>query len=196
MPRSPYTSLFDEPAQPQSPWETWSLTTKAWLSERATDAQVRILAARTRLIDAEASVLEAEINARTRLVVAERRFQTEQQGGEAVQTAVSQLLPLTRAVLERQDAIERLLMEHDRRLNLPPPTPPALPPPPVSLDVVLTDQEIKHLAGKAVKRFSGLPPAEQEAAWSAWRAEIRQRFPGLAAEEICRAARELNEFFS
>jgi hypothetical protein len=182
------------PELPRGLFGVLSLNTQAWLAERGTDAHVRILTARSRLINAQVQVAETEWAAHTRIVQAANHYEAERLGGNAVQSAVHQLLSLTQRIGERQDAIEHLLVEHDRRLTLLPTTP-ALPPAPLTLDVVLTDQEIKRLAGKAVKRFSSLPPAEQDAAWASWRTEIRQRFPGLAAEEICRVAVELSEFF-
>lgn len=182
----------NSPDLPRGLFGVLSLNRQAWLAEKGTDAQVRILAAKTRLINAQAAVVEAEWAASTRIVQAAHEYERARLGGNPVERAVEQVLTLTRQIGERQAAIERLLADQSRIL---PPEPPRLPPAPVTLDVVLTDQEIKRLAGKAVKRFSGLPPTEQEAAWSAWRTELKQRFPGLAAEEIYRTARDLNEFF-
>lgn len=176
---------------PHGPFGLLSLKAQAWMTERMTDAQVRIYQAHSRLLDAEASVIETEYSARTRALLAHRQFEAERTGTTQARHDYEALLPLTRSILERQDGIERRLEAHELRLNE---LPRLLPPPPqpvVTLDVDISDRQIEAIAARAVNRISALAGPKQEAAWAAFQAEARQRFPAYAAEEIIRRADQL-----
>jgi hypothetical protein len=169
-----------------------ALSGRTWLAERTAATQERLMAARTRIVEAYAGAAEAEYAARCRLLAAQRRF-TEAAQPTPPPASVEQLLAVSQAMLQRQDEIERLLRAQSTLPTAPPPAalPPAPPQGAPALETHLTDRQIEVLALRAVSRFAALEPSKAEQEWAHWRGEVERRFPPYAAAEVVRRAAEL-----
>jgi flagellar biosynthesis/type III secretory pathway chaperone len=156
-----------------------------------------------RLVEARLQVPLAELTGRKRLQIAAIELMDQQHEASVRATAYS--LPPDQALahIAQWRDVERGLLEREmvRQSRLLPPaaTPAALPSvgweaerqqtlpeptQPTSRAEPLTQEQIQHLARKAVRLFETLPKERQRRAWSDWEEGLRTRFPPLVAQEI------------
>jgi hypothetical protein len=173
----------------------------AWLTERATDVEVRVLHCQQQLVAERSALAQAELAAARSFVQEARQLEEEQYEWEFERT-VRALPPYqARVIIDQDIETQRLLQERDliRRGGNPPrrvvaaPAPRMqLPEPAPAVEPHITEREIARLALRAATRFSQLEPQAADKAWARWEQEVRYRFPSYAAEEIIERANEMS----
>ncbi len=171
----------------------------AWVTERATDAELRILHCRKLVTEGRGIVQETEWETRRRIAIARRQAEEEEAEGHLGallrQASAGNMRQILGSELEKEKLLlERSLLRRLQRAGLPPPAPQPvsdLPPSANALEVHVSDQQIEAMALKAIARFGTLERDEAERAWATWRQELERRFPRYAALEIAARAEEL-----
>lgn len=196
-----------------NPFRVIGLQWRAWYTERTATAELRVLAAREKLLDGRSALGEKMLSARERLASAAVR--AEDALAELDFHRRRRLIPpqqahrgLTDEVLVERLLLERELIRKHRALGTPAKdlaqlredteaanriTPGLLgnqstaQPASDSTDsfaLHVSDEQIESLALRAAARFSQLRGKEAERAWSAWRSELYKRFAEFTALEI------------
>lgn len=182
--------------------------TARW-TERATEAQQRILHSRTQLVHQQSLLTEAHLHARCRLAEATRQAEEAEAEIEFQQTLreadSEEVQQIAEDELARQMLrLGRKLLRHPQNLlalharpeltSFRWPTIEAAPPEPIgTLQTYISDEEIETLALQAVARLGPLKPTEAEETWEQWRQELRRCLPTYAAAEVMRRTEELKQ---
>jgi phage-related minor tail protein len=169
-------------------------------TERAAEAEPRILQSRVRLAQQQKQLAEVELEA-WRSLAHSARFAEEEEAERQMRQRVRRSTPEeARGLLERDVEVAALLLEREvlryQRQTVPfggTLTTPSLPPGPSSgsLQVHISDEQIEALAIQALARLGKMDREETERAWSEWRGELLRRLPAYAAAEVIRRAEEL-----
>ncbi len=143
----------------------------AWLTEKNTEYELRILESHTTLF-------ERQMEAQLRMAMAVSRNQ--------------------RFVLEHELSMKRLQLEiaqidNQIQFAIAPPVPQQTLPasPSVGLERYVSNKDIEKMALTAVRRFGNLSREEFEEEWEDWTEELYDRFPSSTAGEIHHRAKEM-----
>ncbi len=173
--------------------------TALW-TERATEAQLRILGCETRMEAKQSTLDEQKLDSRHRLAKSAFRAEADEAELHLHRTLRSANLDEARSVLEREIEVGTMLQSRaavrfprqSLLLSVQAPLP-ALPPaePTGMLEVHMSDEQIEGLALQAIARLGQMDRESAEQAWTDWRQELRRKLPTYAADEVIRRSDEL-----
>lgn len=171
----------------------------AWVAGQATDAEIQTLRSRQKLIEAQAALAKAQLEARRG--VTEALILAEEEEAELRLRRSLRATPqdVAGAILTGELEIEKRLAERERlrqqrhaggAILTASSSLGALPAAPL-VEVDVSDEDIEARALQAVVRFGALNPAEAEAAWAEWRTQLLEQIPPYAAAEVASRAEEM-----
>ena len=180
--------------------DIFRLHAEAWQMELSTKAELRILHSQKQLLEARQDLVQTELRARRNITLSLYQGEEDEAQLQLQRTIRSVPAEQARASLQSEIETERLLAEREHLRHLRRSGNAPLPPSPrpevralsgSPLETEVSSTQIEALALRAMTRFSQLPPAETEHAWTQWRDELASRFPPYAVEEILRRVTEM-----
>lgn len=202
----PHMDAYEVQEQPQESGVLRSarLRWTAHWTERATEAEIRILDSQIRLAEQKKHLAEAQLESRRRVAQA-ARFAEDEEGERQLRQRIRGMdTEQARQLIEKEMEIGAMLLEREvlrfQRQTVPfgggwePNAPRLLPARPStggSLEVHVSDEQIEALALQALARLGQMDPRDADAAWEDWRTELIRRLPAYAAAEVIRRAERL-----